>query len=154
MVEKIELPAFDSRLRRRPSELLEAERLGPNLYRLVHSPGLVEGLAAGDEIELTGEEPGYRIIKRAGNLCIWLIVKEESDLSRKAVVAIQKNVEAIGGRLDGGTHRSLIFTIPVSVGFGLVERLLNETVKDIPGATWFFGNVYDPKDGKTPLNWR
>jgi hypothetical protein len=46
-------------------ESILVEVLGENHYRVAASPGLAEGLAAGDEIELAEEEPlGYRILRR------------------------------------------------------------------------------------------
>jgi hypothetical protein len=50
-------------------ESVLVETLGPNRFRLVRSPGLVPGLAAGDEFELAAAEAhGYRLLIRGGNV--------------------------------------------------------------------------------------
>jgi hypothetical protein len=47
----------------------------------------------------------------------------------------------------------LIFTIPVSVGFSTIERTMDEISARFRVDQWIYGNVYDTKDGVTPLNW-
>ena len=47
----------------------------------------------------------------------------------------------------------IVFTIPVSAGFAAVARMFDSVVAQHPGSQWLYGNVYDPKDGKTPLDW-
>jgi hypothetical protein len=32
-------------------------------------------------------------------------------------------------------------------------RTLGEMMEQFPGSEWYYGNVYDPRDGVTPLNW-
>lgn len=59
----------------------------------------------------------------------------------------------LGGALDGAIERGLMFTVPVSAGFRAGEAVHNVGVAEHPGWEWFFGNVYDPKDGVTPLDW-
>jgi Domain of unknown function (DUF4265) len=52
-------------------ESILVDVLGENRYRVVASPGLAEGMAANDEIELAPDEPlGYRILKRGGNISV------------------------------------------------------------------------------------
>jgi hypothetical protein len=34
-----------------------------------------------------------------------------------------------------------------------IEFVFIEFVAAHPGTEWMFGNVYDPRDGVTPLNW-
>jgi hypothetical protein len=136
------------------SEVLDIEEIGPNRYRLVYSPGLVEGLAAGDEFELTEENSaGFNVLRRSGNLCTWLIFDEPPDFSAPKIKDLEARVKGIGGYLDGGTHWSLIFTIPVQAGFKAVEGILDAFVQSVQGTHWFYGNVYDPKDPTKPLNW-
>jgi hypothetical protein len=48
-------------------EAVEAGSVAPNRYRLEITPGLVEGLAAGDVIELSDKSPGFTIIERGNN---------------------------------------------------------------------------------------
>jgi len=136
------------------SEVLDIEEVGPNRYRLIYSPGLVEGLAAGDEFELTEENSaGFNIVRRSGNLCAWLIFDEPTDFSAPNIEDLEARVRGIGGYLDGGTHRSLIFTIPLQSEFRTIEGIFDSFVKAVQGTHWFYGNVYDPKDPANPLNW-
>jgi Domain of unknown function (DUF4265) len=136
------------------SEVLGVEELSPNRYRLIYSPGLVEGLAAGDEFELTEENSaGFSVLRRSGNLCAWLIFDEPTDFSASEIKDLEARVKEVGGYLDGGTHRSLIFTIPLQAGFKVIEETLDAFVRAVRGTHWFYGNVYDPKDPAKPLNW-
>ena len=57
------------------------------------------------------------------------------------------------GRCDGGGNYHLVFTIPVSLGFPLIEQVFGRLNGLYPGSTWLYGNVYDPVDGQTPLGW-
>ncbi len=47
----------------------------------------------------------------------------------------------------------LVFSIHVSCGFETIEKIMEETVGRDADSTWMYGNVYDPADGSTPLNW-
>jgi hypothetical protein len=111
-------------------------------------------MAAGDEFELRPADPlGYRVLRRAGNLCVWFFFPEPGANRGPEADELRQAVESLGGRLDGGGHTSLVFTIPVSAGFSAVEALFNQAEQVYPGSTWMYGNVYDPVDGRTPLNW-
>jgi len=136
-------------------EAVPAVRTGDNQYRLTGSPGFAPGVACGDEIELSlSERIGYRILKRSGNVCVQLFFNRCSFEDRQAAATI---VEAIGGRLDGGKDSDaghlLIFTIPISVGFRAIEQAMADVSARLPVDRWMYGNVYDTKDGVTPLNW-
>jgi hypothetical protein len=43
--------------------------------------------------------------------------------------------------------------VPLSEGFSKIEKVFNSTVEKCSGYGWSYGNVYDPTDGVTPLNW-
>jgi hypothetical protein len=58
-----------------------------------------------------------------------------------------------GGRLDGRSPGKLVYTLPVSAGFASIEAELQSVVEKFSNVEWFYGNVYDPADGVTPLNW-
>ena len=151
---EIKLPVFDDSGNQRGDEKLLVEQIGPDRFRLVYSPGFVEGLAAGDVIELSAEDRlGYRIVERAGNLCVWFFFNRLGQNRGPEAERLREEVERIGGWLDGGGAYLLIFTIPVSAGFPAVERVFDAAVTRIAGSEWLYGNVYDPNDGQTPLNW-
>lgn len=135
-------------------EMLPVAEVGPNCYRLVSSPGMVEGLAADDLFAIDREDDlGYKVIRRGGNVCAWFFFDAPGRNRGPEADRIREAVEGIGGRLDGGGHCVLVFTIPVSAGFPAIADLFDGARERIPGSTWMYGNVYDPKDGHTPLGW-
>jgi len=150
----VHLPVYKEDGTSNSTEELEVEQLGENHFRLIYSPGVVDGLAGGDEFALTkSDRLGYTIIKRSGNLCVWFYFSKQGQNRGPAAADVRAQVEQIGGWCDGGMNYLLVFTIPVSRGFHVIEPLFDSLVKQHPGSTWFYGNVYDPIDGQTPLRW-
>lgn len=131
-------------------EPVHAEELGGGLFRLLHSPGFVQGIAAGDEFRLSGEDGTFEVTQRGGNLAVQVFSAEPVAALR---AELAERVARLGGSLDGSVERGLVFTVPVSIGFPAVEAVFNRWVAEHPGWEWYFGNVYDPADGVTPLNW-
>jgi hypothetical protein len=130
-------------------EEVVVEPLGGNRHRLLQSPGLVLGLAAGDVFEV-GERGECRVLERGRNVCIQIFFRADGpSLEARAT----EGLAALKGRLDGKTAKELVYTVPVSSGFTEMERVLADLVSRFPGAEWYYGNVYDPNDGVTPLNW-
>lgn len=149
---EIRLPALDQSGQRSVEEALPAEPLGGDRYRLLASPGLVEGIAAGDELELApNERAGFRVLQRGGQLCIWVYVTEPPPAEADARLA--RAAAAIGGYLDGGNTRLRILTVPVGAGFARVAAELDAAVADLGDSTWAYGNVYDSRNGDRPLGW-
>ena len=135
-------------------EMLPVAELGDGRYRLLASPGFVEGLAADDEFELDSDMPlGHRVVRRGGNLCIWFYHSEPLSETSAVTADVRRVAESLGGRLDGGYSRMLVLTIPLAAGFDSVARVLDDAVRRHAAASWLYGNVYDPADGVTPLNW-
>jgi uncharacterized protein DUF4265 len=120
----------------------------------LHSPGFVNGLASGDVFELDeSQTSGFRLVSRAHNLAVIVHVEQQEDKSSTQVRCLEQSLRAIGGTLDGGPERMLVFTVPVSAGLHAVETMLAAFVQELPGATWWFGNVYEAGDPSRPLNW-
>jgi hypothetical protein len=135
-------------------ETLPVAALGDGRYVLLASPGFVEGLAAGDEFELdSSARGGVRVLRRGGNLCVWFYHAEQLDESSDATADVRRVADSLGGRLDGGYSRMLVLTIPLAAGFDAVAAAFDDAVRRHPGSAWLYGNVYDPSDGITPLNW-
>ena len=135
-------------------EVLPVLSLGHGRYILLASPGFVEGLAAGDEFELDASVAyGHRVLRRGGNLCVWFYHAELVDQSSTATAGIRVVAESLGGRLDGGYSHMLVLTVPLAAGFDAVAGAFDEAVRRHAGSAWLYGNVYDPSDGMTPLNW-
>ena len=153
LMPEIVLPVFVDDTRR-GEEAIPATSLGGSRFVIDASPGMVEGIAAGDKIEVApGDRLGYRVLERGGNLCVWFYFPRPVDETHPDVFALATSIEALGGWLDGGYARMVVFTIPVSAGFAAVEAVLDAAVGRHPESTWSYGNVYDPSDGKTPLGW-
>lgn len=136
-------------------EQVPAVKIGENRYRLTGSPGFAPGVASGDEIALdTSQSLGYRILKRSGNLAIQLFLKRCTADERRMLVEM---VHSVGGHLDGGKEGKagclLIFTVPVVAGFDTIESVMGEITRLFAVDRWMYGNVYDVRDGVTPLNW-
>lgn len=130
-------------------ESLLVDNLGHGRYKLVRSPGFALNLAAGDVFELHPDDRATKVISRGGNLCVQVFRMEDLDEVERFLVP---RFEAIGGFLDGKEKRVLVFTIPVSVGFPAVDKILKEVEQSFSDCDAVYGNVYD-NDGVTPLNW-
>lgn len=118
--------------------------------QLVRSPAFIRGLASGDIIKLDSDRQHFEIVQRSGNLAVCIY-------SRGKAIAISEcltpELEKLGGHLDLETERMLVYSIHVSLGFSTIEALLNKHVGESSQSIWQYGNVYDPADGETPLNW-
>jgi hypothetical protein len=131
-------------------ESVLVEHLGGARYLVQASPGMLAGFAKGDEIELAPDDPfGYRVVRRGGNVCIQIYWGE----LRQSAAALESQVRAVGGWCDGDTPGLLVFTVPVAAGFSAIEQIFEAATVRYPGSSWFYGNVYDPIDGVTPLDW-
>jgi len=120
-------------------------------YRLLKSPGFLRGLAAGDRILFPArKEAGFEMLKRSGNLSIRVLRKDDLDAVAQV---LSPELELLDGSLDQQTLRLLVYSIHVSIGFQTLEILLDRIIGQFPGTVWYYGNVYDPADGVTPLDW-
>lgn len=120
-----------------------------NSCKLVKSPAFVKGIASGDIIKLNTESSQFEVKQRSGNLCIRVFSRGDIDALAGALTA---ELEKLGGQLDVETPRMLVYSIHVSCGFQAIETILGQHVRD-GDSIWSYGNVYDPADGSTPLNW-
>jgi hypothetical protein len=135
-------------------ETLPVVALGGGRYRLLASPVFVEGLAVGDEFVLDSSVGGgVRVLRRGGNLCVWFYGAEPLDETSDVTADVRAVAESLGGHLDGGYSRMLVLTIPIGAGFDAVATAFDDAIRRHVGSTWLYGNVYDPSDGVTPLNW-
>ncbi|MFT5084651.1 MAG: hypothetical protein ACI9Y1_002706 [Lentisphaeria bacterium] len=131
-------------------ERLQVRGLEDESLQLVKSPAFIQGIASGDVIKLNREDQSFELLKRAGNLCIRVFAKNDIEQLAQDLTPI---LEKMGGELDFENERMLVYTIHVSCGFAATEQQLNDHVGEDSDSIWFYGNVYDPKDGQTPLNW-
>jgi hypothetical protein len=119
----------------------------PGHVRVLASPGLVLDVAAGDVLKVDPESHGFSTVSRGGNLAIQVYGPHA------AADSIEQEISAIGGRIDGRERNLTVFTVPASVGFPAVEKILNSLTARHSEMEWYYGNVYDKDDGVTPLNW-
>jgi hypothetical protein len=117
--------------------------------RLVRSPAFIKGIASGDTIKVDNDKGEFTLMQRSGNLAIRVFCRGDS-----AAISDQltPQLEKLGGELDMESPRLLVYSIHVSCGFEAIEKILN-SVCDGANSVWYYGNVYDPTDGQTPLNW-
>lgn len=132
-------------------EKLAVEALGDDTYRLLASPGLVLGLAKGDEIRFLPADGSHELLRRGGYLSLQVYVGATG--KRNARELISKVQEKLGGSWDGETEKQLVFSVPVKTGFSAVEACFKGFCEENPDTEWYYGNVYDVSDGTTPLNW-
>jgi Domain of unknown function (DUF4265) len=134
----------------REEELCVLE-IAAGTYRLLVPPIFTLGLAAGDEFRIDPATKRPEVVRRSGNLLVWLY-PEGAPPERTAAVA--DDVSALGGTFEGGPEggRIFVFTIPVDATFAAVEGIFDSFVAEHPSAEWLYGNVY-ADDGVTPLGW-
>ena len=105
-------------------EVLEVEPLSQGRYRLLHSPALLEGVAAGDVIEPNPAIlSGFIVISRSGNLAI-VVAFSSADMKTITVARFTELVSQLGGVYDGGPERIVVASIPISTGFPRIEQAL------------------------------
>jgi hypothetical protein len=127
-------------------EQVTAEALPDGRFRLLASPGLALGTAAGDVIEVADDGTPL-VVKRGGNLALQVFAPDD------VADALWMLLRPLGGRLDGRIHDTLsVFTLPGDTGFAKIEHLLDAVVARHADVEWLYGNVFDV-DGVTPLGW-
>lgn len=131
-------------------EKVPMQVLSDGTMQLVRSPAFIKGIASGDVIRCNNDQSEFEIIKRSGNLSIRVY-------SRGDIKALAQKLNGpmakLGGELDIESPRMLVYTIHVSCGFNEIEALFTQAIGEDNSSTWLYGNVYDPSDGTTPLNW-
>jgi hypothetical protein len=128
-------------------EQVLVDDLGQGRFRIVATPTLVPGVAAGDTVSFAKDAVTFKVLARGNNLAV--------QFHGGAGVAddIAERITGIGGILHGQRGDVAVFTVPVRSGFPVIEAALDAICAYHPGVEWYFGNVYDPSDGVTLLNW-
>ena len=134
-------------------ETLEVADLGDGCVRLLHSPALVDGLAAGDVVRPSAEVPvGYDLVSRAGNLAAVVLFSTPEEKSGPRGAQLVGLAERLGGWCEGGPSQFLVLTFPLAAGFAAIESALDAFVQGGEGYDWSYGNVRAPETGE-PLRW-
>ncbi|HSX49721.1 MAG TPA: DUF4265 domain-containing protein [Cellvibrio sp.] len=131
-------------------EQLHVRELDDGNFQLVQSPAFAKGLASGDIVKMLPQTREFELVQRSGNLSLRVYSRGDIQSLSDALTA---ELEKLGGELDRETQRMLVYSIHVSCGFSAIENILNEFVGRDGQSAWMYGNVYDPADGETPLNW-
>jgi hypothetical protein len=133
------------------TEPVEVQRLGDGGWLILHSPGFVEGIAAGDCIRVLDERAGtFEVLRRGGNVSVkWAC--GGSPETHRVIDEITRGLEPLGGRLDGTIGIAAVWTVPVASGFPRIEAVMAAAKARLAGSEWWYGNVYDV-EGK-PLDW-
>ena len=143
-IDEDEQPVFES---------VKVEILDParHTVRLLHSPVFARNLASGDHVRVINPAAAeYELERRSGNLCVRVMRRNNIEaVAHELVPALEK----LGGKLDVQTDSALIFSVHFSIGFTAIEELLNKACEQHSETVWYYGNVYDPNDGVTPLKW-
>ena len=120
-------------------------------YELKQTPLLVRGLAKGDIISVNQQQADkFVVVKHSGNLAVRVFRKADIEILENSLTP---QVEMHDGALDIKTDRALSYSIHVNLGFAAIEALFDSAMATYPDSVWYYGNVYDPTDGVTPLNW-
>lgn len=131
-------------------EQLPGIELDAGQLQLVRSPAFAQGIAGADVVKLLPDTQELELVKRSGNVSVRVFTKGDmAPLADQLVPALEK----LGGELDLNNDRMLVFTIHVSCGFEAIEKILEDAIGKDENSAWRYGNVYDPADGTTPLNW-
>ena len=131
-------------------EQLQVRELEDGNLQLVQSPAFAKGLAAGDVVKMLPQTREFDLVQRSGNLSIRVFSRGDINALSDAITP---ELEKLGGELERETPRLLSYAIHVSCGFEAIEDILNRYVGQDGQSAWVYGNVYDPNDGTTPLNW-
>ncbi len=148
----LQLPAGKDSEGQHVLEQLEAKVLDKEgYYEILKAPLFVRNLARGDVIATGPQAQGtYTLIQRSGNLAIRIFSKNKLD---ELELVLTPEVEKLDGSLDIQTPRALSYSLHVNLGFAVIEALFDNMMASFADTVWYYGNVYDPRNGLNPLNW-
>lgn len=143
----INLPAAKNKFGKTVYEEVLVDDIGDYHYKIIATPGLVLGIAAGDEILFHENKPEFTVVKRGGNIAIQLhgdncIVDKYLD-----------ELSLLTHHIDGRAEDITVLTVSIKFGFIKIQEILNLFCTKHPEISWYYGNIYDPDDGVTPLYW-
>jgi hypothetical protein len=128
---------------------VEVESLGGGQYRIVRTPGLVQGIAAGDVIGLTDPELGvFDVLSRGRNVAVKVV---SSRPLGSTVIRVNAFLSNVGGRLDGAIEKAAVWTVPAPVWFHRIELAMEGALAGTSEIEWWYTNVYD--DAGEALRW-
>jgi hypothetical protein len=135
------------------TEDVPARELGGGRWRLLGSPGLAWGAAAGDVLAVAGDG-SFTVTGRGGNIAVQVSGPAGAE---ERLGELTERVKALGGWLDSrsatrdGRHTFSVYTVPAAAGFPAVEGAFQAYAAAVPEGQWTYANVFT-EDGE-PLNW-
>ncbi|RFS86981.1 DUF4265 domain-containing protein [Actinomadura spongiicola] len=121
-------------------EMVPVERLPDGQYKIVGTPALVLGCAAGDTVTLD-EAMRVRVLHHGGNLAIQAFpIKEfaHSDVER-----LREAMTPLSGLVEAPANlRFIVVTVPMSAGIPHINSTMNEWAATA-NAEWSYGNAPD-----------
>ncbi|MGI8333873.1 DUF4265 domain-containing protein [Actinomadura scrupuli] len=129
-------------------EVVPVERLPDGRYKIVGTPAMVLGCAAGD-IVVFDQNKRVQVLQRGGNLAVQAFPVVE--LVPTDVGRLREAMTPLGGLVESPPDlRFVVVTVPVTAGFPRVESIMDEWAAEA-NANWWYGNVED--DEGALLNW-
>ncbi|MFI8356229.1 DUF4265 domain-containing protein [Streptomyces cyaneofuscatus] len=131
-------------------ETLPARAVGSGSYELTGSPGLVEGCAAGDLLEIDADGL-FQVVRRGPNLCIQAFGRPPFDA--ESLESLNSAFVPLGGLVEApADRRFIVVTVPAAAGFPAVEAVMERWAASVSVLVeWGFSNVFGPDE--EPLNW-
>ncbi|MGW3290210.1 DUF4265 domain-containing protein [Streptomyces sp. NPDC001002] len=135
------------------TEDVPARSLGGDRWRLLGSPGLATGTAAGDTLAVAGDG-SFTVTGRGGNIAVQVSAPAAAG---ERLGELTERVKALGGRLDNrgatrdGRYTFSVYTVPAKAGFPAIEEAFRTYEKAVPEGQWTYANVFSD-DGR-PLDW-
>ena len=128
---------------------VEVDARPDGTFLILHSPGFVEGIAAGDVVRITDRELGlFEVVERGGNVSLkWSTPDSIAGVLDQANAILSE----LSASFDGAIEHAAVWTVPVAAGFSAIEERMERVVALRDGSSWWYGNVYDDKGA--PLNW-
>ena len=143
------LAGFNEATGRPVHEELRARHEGGDRYVVLATPGLANGCAAGDTVQVVGDGR-FTVVERGGNVAVH--VYPVATLEGREVEALQRLFDPLGGVVEAPEPPSfVVVTVPVSAGFSAIEDAMDIWLAVRSETTWYFGNVYD--ESGQPLGW-
>ncbi|MEU6164860.1 DUF4265 domain-containing protein [Streptomyces tanashiensis] len=125
-------------------EVLPARSLGPGLFELAGSPGLVLGCAAGDVLHVS-DDGQFEIRTTGQSLCVQA-APQSGPFTSEALAALTKDFEAVGGLVESPPDRRfIVVTVDRSTGIPVIARLMEAWSLGVGQGEWWFGNADEPQ---------
>lgn len=136
-------------------EDVPARDLGGGRWRLLGTPGLARGTAAGDTLRVAGDG-SFTVTERGGNVAVQVSAPAGAE---ERLGELTERVKALGGRLDSrgatrdGRFTFSAYTVPVTAGFPAIEAAFQAYARAVPDGEWSYANVFADEEGREPLDW-